>query len=252
MRISVIMPAHNAERYVASALDSVLTQTLPPHEIIVVDDGSTDGTSGVLETYVPRIRLIRQRNSGPGAAINRAVALAEGDSLAFIDADDLWVPEKLEIQAAALSADADLEAVFGAIQQFVSNELDWETARDYLMPDGVQPGISKITMLIRRAAFARVGPFAEQYRAAEFIEWYARACVLGLRFRVLSEVVALRRQHPQNLGRRGRAARAPPGSIVHRAHEVRVQGADHRAAFEDHGGCLSRRKRVERLHAERG
>jgi glycosyltransferase involved in cell wall biosynthesis len=128
MRISVIMPAHNAERYVASALDSVLTQTLPPHEIIVVDDGSTDGTSGVLETYVPRIRLIRQRNSGPGAAINRAVALAEGDSLAFIDADDLWVPEKLEIQAAALSADADLEAVFGAIQQFVSNELDWETA----------------------------------------------------------------------------------------------------------------------------
>ena len=122
MRISVIMPAYNAERYVASALDSVLAQTLSPHEIVVIDDGSTDGTSAVLETYVPRIRLARQRNSGPSAALNRAVGLAEGDCLALIDADDLWVPEKLEIQSAALSANSELEAVFGAIQQFVSDE----------------------------------------------------------------------------------------------------------------------------------
>ena len=205
MRISVIMPAYNAERYVGSALDSVLAQTLSPHEIVVIDDGSTDGTSAVLETYVPRIRFVRQRNRGPSGAINRAIGLAEGDCLAFIDADDLWVPEKLEIQSAALSADSGLAAVFGAIQQFVSGELNWDTARNYIVPDGAQPGISKITMLIRRAAFERVGPFTAQYRAAEFIEWYARACVLGLRFCVLSEVVALRRQHPQNLGRRLRS-----------------------------------------------
>ena len=205
MRISVIMPAYNAERYVGNALDSVLAQTLPPHEIVVIDDGSTDGTPAVLETYVRRIRLLRQRNSGPSTAINRAVGLAEGDCLAFIDADDLWAPEKLEIQSAALSADSELAAVFGAVQQFVSDELNWDTARNYVVPDGAQPGISKITMLIRRATFARVGPFAEQYRATDFIEWYARACMLGLRFRVLSEVVAFRRHHPQNLGRRLRS-----------------------------------------------
>jgi glycosyltransferase involved in cell wall biosynthesis len=200
MRISGIMAVYNTERYVALALDSMLAQTLPPHEIIVVDDGSTDGTPDVLRTYTPRVRVIRQPNCGPSRAFNVAIAAATGDAFAFLDADDLWVPEKLQIQCAALSD--DVEAVFGAVQQFASPDLDPEITRSYVVPTDPQPGITKTALLIRRSAFERIGPFFEE---GEFVDWYARASVLGLRSRMLSEVVTMRRHHPGNLGRRLRS-----------------------------------------------
>jgi glycosyltransferase involved in cell wall biosynthesis len=199
------MAVYNAERYLAGALDSIVTQTLPPSEIIVVDDGSTDGTSDVLRTYGARVRVIRQQNYGPGSALNVGIAAATGTAFAFLDHDDLWLPDKLRIQSAALSAEENLEAVFGAVQQFASPDLDPETARGYLLPNGPQPGISKNTMLIRRKAFERIGWFDEQYRIADFFEWYARTNLLRLRWRMLPEVVALRRHHPGNTGRRLRS-----------------------------------------------
>ena len=205
MRISTIMAVYNNERYVGPALDSVLAQSLPTSEIIVVDDGSTDGTADVLRGYATRVHVISQQNSGPGRAFNVAIAAATGDAFAFLDGDDLWMPEKLRIQHAALSTEENLDAVFGAVQQFVSPEIDAETALSYAVPRCPQPGISKNAMLIRRNAFEQIGSFAEGYSATDFVDWYARANVLGLRSRMLSEVVALRRHHPGNLGRRLRS-----------------------------------------------
>jgi glycosyltransferase involved in cell wall biosynthesis len=205
MRISTIMPAYNSERYIAPALDSVLSQTRPPDEIIVVDDGSTDGTLDVLRAFANDIRIIRQQKCGISRALNVAIAAATGDAFAFLDCDDLWAPEKLQIQNDVLSAERDLEAVFGAVHQFASPELPPETVSEFVVPDGPQPGISKNTLLIRRAGFERIGRFDEHLVVADFVDWYARANVLNLRWRMLPQVVALRRHHPGNAGRHMRA-----------------------------------------------
>lgn len=199
-----MMPAYNSERYVAQAIDSVLSQTRPSDEIIVVDDGSTDGTLDVLRTFAKDIRIIRQKNNGIARALNVAIAVATGDALAFLDCDDLWIPEKLQIQSSVLLAEQELEAVFGAVRQFASPELVPETVREYAVPNGSQPGISKNALLIRRSGFERIGHFDERLTIADFVDWYARANVLGLRWRLLPEVVALRRHHPGNTGRQMR------------------------------------------------
>jgi glycosyltransferase involved in cell wall biosynthesis len=201
MRISTIMAAYNTERYVAQALDSVLAQTLPSDEIIVVDDGSTDGTPEVLRTFATRLRIIRQHNCGPARALNVAIAASVGDALAFLDVDDLWLPNKLEIQSAVLSTEPELEAVFGYMRQFASTDLDAKAVERYIVPDRPQPGLNKNTLLIRRNAFERIGRFDEELKATDFVDWYARAKALGLRWRMLPEVVALRRHHPGNTGR---------------------------------------------------
>ena len=199
------MAVYNAERYVSQALDSVLAQTVPSDEIIAIDDGSSDGTPDVLRKFATRVRVIHQPNCGVARALNMAIAESTGDALAFLDCDDLWLPDKLKIQSAALSSDADLDAVFGFVQQFVSPDLDLEIAQKYIVPEAPQPGISKNSMLIHRRAFERIGRFNEQLTTSDFVEWYTRANVLGLRWRMLPEVVALRRHHPNNAGRRLRS-----------------------------------------------
>jgi glycosyltransferase involved in cell wall biosynthesis len=201
MRISTIMPVYNVERYIAAAIESVLAQTMPSDEIIVVDDGSTDGTPDVLRTFADRIRIISQRNCGPSHALNVGIAESTGDALAFLDGDDLWLPEKLLIQNAVLSRVRDLDAVFGFARQFVSPDLDPAVARECHIPDRPQPGITKNTLLIRRSAFDRIGHFDERLTACDFVDWYARASVLGLRWRMLEQVVMLRRHHSGNTGR---------------------------------------------------
>lgn len=109
--ISVIIPAWNRAGELRHAIDSALAQTLPPLEIIVVDDGSTDETAEVLAQYGDRIRVLRQANQGVAAARNAGIAAARGDLLAFLDSDDVWLPRKLELQAALLEADPELGLV---------------------------------------------------------------------------------------------------------------------------------------------
>jgi glycosyltransferase involved in cell wall biosynthesis len=99
MKFSVIIPAYNAEQYIAKAIQSGLNQTYPPHEIIVIDDGSTDGTAAVAESFPAPVRVIRlAENMGVSMARNRGVQASTGDWLAFLDADDWFLPEKLELQ----------------------------------------------------------------------------------------------------------------------------------------------------------
>jgi len=96
--LSVVIPAYNAEKYIGRAIDSVLAQSRRPDEIIVVDDGSTDGTAGVVESYGSQVRCIRQENGGASVARNSGIEAATGRWIAFLDADDEWLPEKLQIQ----------------------------------------------------------------------------------------------------------------------------------------------------------
>lgn len=99
MKISVVIPAYNADQYIAKAIESCLKQSFPPHEIIVVDDASTDSTVAVAESFAPRARVLRQtENMGVAVARNRGVEESSGDWIAFLDADDWFLPEKLEMQ----------------------------------------------------------------------------------------------------------------------------------------------------------
>lgn len=201
MRVSIIMAAYNAEAYVAEAVDSLLGQSRPSDEVIVMDDGSRDGTRAILEGYGSRIRCVSQPNRGQAAALNHALALAGGDVLGFCDADDLWAPRKLELQTACLESSADIDAVFGRVRQFVSPDVPQER-RDGMRPvNEVLNGEAKLCLLIRRAAFDRVGAFEETLPATFFIEWLGRAKQRGLRSVMLDQIVAMRRLHLGNGGR---------------------------------------------------
>ncbi|HEY1452346.1 MAG TPA: glycosyltransferase family A protein [Roseiarcus sp.] len=201
MRVSVLLACWNAAPYVGEAVQSVLDQRPAPFEVIAVDDGSTDRSAAILESFGTRLVLIRQANSGVGAALNRAAAEATGDVLAFIDADDLWTPGKLARQTQALAADPDLDAVFGLMETFASPDLPQEERSQLRVPDGPEPAFTKNGILIRRAAFNRLGGFDPERRNADFFAWYARAVGEGFQWRLLTDVVCRRRLHAQNMSR---------------------------------------------------
>jgi glycosyltransferase involved in cell wall biosynthesis len=200
LQVSVIIPVYNAECYVSAAIESVLAQSVLPLEIIVVDDSSTDGSGAAARRFVPNVRVVTQPNQGPAAARNCGVGLAQGDYLAFLDADDLWVSNKLQRQLHALAADPTLAMVFGQVEQFYSPELIQTAALPSLGDRHRLAGLHVGAMLIRRTAFARVGLFDTQWLAAEFIEWYGRAQALGVNSLVLPDLVMRRRIHTTNLG----------------------------------------------------
>ena len=127
-RVSVVIPAYNMARYVGASIESVLAQTLPPDEVIVVDDGSSDQTAKVVEEFAAHVRLLRQEHMGYTVAMNRGIQEATGSLLAFQDADDLWEPEKLERQCAAIDTNPDVDAVFGHMECFLSPDVDPEAA----------------------------------------------------------------------------------------------------------------------------
>lgn len=201
MKISAIVPLYNARAYIRDAIDSILAQTRAADEIIVVDDGSTDGGGDLLAGYDPKVRVVRQANAGAATALNKGIANATGDVLAFLDSDDLWARDKLERQQSVLLANESIDCVFGLIQQF-DERVGAGAPRVLQEP---QRGVSRIGLLIRRAAFDRFGLFDESMRIVEFVPWYARASILGLKAEMLDHVVAYRRIHGNNSGimRRG-------------------------------------------------
>ena len=108
MTISVVIPAYNAEKYIGRAIDSVLGQSRVADEVIVVDDGSVDDTAAVVEGYGEKVRLIRQENAGASVARNRGIEAASGEWIAFLDADDEWLVDNLELQSALLERNGHL------------------------------------------------------------------------------------------------------------------------------------------------
>jgi cellulose synthase/poly-beta-1,6-N-acetylglucosamine synthase-like glycosyltransferase len=135
MKFSVVIPLYNKARYVHSAVRSVLSQTLPPHEVIVVDDGSSDGGPDIVEAIGdPRVRLIRQANAGVSAARNRGIATATGDWVALLDADDWYHPEFLAALAQAHQASPDarlLGAQFRTVTQAVGDLEPWPVTEGF-------------------------------------------------------------------------------------------------------------------------
>jgi glycosyltransferase involved in cell wall biosynthesis len=194
---SVLVCARNGERYLAEAIESALGQTRSAREVIVVDDGSADGTAAVARSFGSRVRLIEQEPLGLGAARNTALAAATGEFAAYLDADDLWDPRRLEVQLAAFEDDPSLDLVFGHMRRFVDGSPD-----ELSEPVAARYGGA---LLFRHAAAEAVGPFPTHVRVGEFLDWTLRARHLGLREAIVPDVVILRREHGANITRRERA-----------------------------------------------
>ena len=211
-RVSVIIPSYNCAPYLAEAIESVLGQTRAPHEVIVVDDGSTDGSLEIARGYGDSVSVVAQENAGVSAARNRGFDLATSDWLALLDADDLWSPNKLERQLSAVRGHSEVVCVFSDFYTFGSGrERKLERQRDHpAAPDfRVQMlcnFVNTSTSLIRARALGSL-VFPIGVTAAEDMLFFAGLRELG-RFLQVSESLAYYRLRE--------------GSAIHRSiHEVR-------------------------------
>jgi glycosyltransferase involved in cell wall biosynthesis len=216
--VSVVLPIYNSRRYLKEAIESVHAQTLRPVEVIVVDDGSTDGGGDIAEGL--GARCLRQRNAGQAAARNAGARVARGDVLAFLDADDLWPPGKLAYQVGALEADPALDGVLGHAEAFVSPELPPEERARLNCPTGPLPAGLPGTLVVRAPAFARSGGFPD-VRVAEFLAWTLRADEAGLRIAMLPGVVLRRRLHLDNTMRARRGEHGAYARLIKEALDRR-------------------------------
>jgi glycosyltransferase involved in cell wall biosynthesis len=216
MSISVVIPVYNCERYLAEAVASIRAQTVAVDEILIIDDGSTDGTAEVARALPAPVRHVRRAHEGGAQALNAGVAEARGEFIAFLDADDLWLPGKLAAQRAVLAADPAIDLVFGLMEQFLSPDLPADRRARLICPEGTQPGRTISALLARRAAFDRVGALATDLRTGWFIDWSMRAEDLGLRHVMLPDLVLRRRIHGDNLGLRDTAGRVDYLEVVRR------------------------------------
>lgn len=213
--ISTIVPVFNCEKYLGAGIESVLAQKYEPMQIIVVDDGSTDGSAQVARSFA-QVEYHYQENAGVATALNRGLAAAKGEFMAFLDSDDLWVEGKLKLQLDAFARDPELGMVMGSVEQFR------ETGPDNPPVSlGIFKGYLKIAVLIRRSAMFQVGLFDPQWKTGDFIDWYIRATELKVKSLMLPEVVAKRRIHDTNMGIRQRDVQSDYARIMRQALERR-------------------------------
>lgn len=198
--VSVIVPVYNGEKYLAEAIESILSQTHRPIEVIVVDDGSADGTSGIAKEFVPEVTTVYQANKGIGSARNKGISMATGDYFSFLDADDIWIEDKLERQMAIFDSDPEVELVFGHVRQFFSPELVGRIEQNVRMHKEVMPANLSSAMLIKRTAFFRVGLYETHWKAGVDQSWYMQAVDQNLNMVMLPDIVYLRRLHDNNHG----------------------------------------------------
>jgi glycosyltransferase involved in cell wall biosynthesis len=213
--ITAVVAAYNAELWIGEALEAILGQTRPPEEIVVVNDGSTDGTARVLERFAGAVRVVHQPNGGCPAAFNRAFGEARGDFVAMCGADDVWEPRKLEWQAEAIAAHPEIDVLFGDAR-VIGEHRPAGLAND-LYTEGVPAGVLEGGMLrdalyrgnficapsiaIRRSLFERLGPFIEDYGADDY-EYWMRCLRVGASFFYDERALLSYRRHESNLSSR--------------------------------------------------
>lgn len=196
--VSAVIVFRDAARYLDEAIVSVMAQSYRPLELVLVDDGSSDGSIDIAAGYADRATLVRQAPSGVGPARNAGVAAARGAAIAFCDADDLWEPGKIARQMAVLDGDPDAAVVLTMVEEFLSPDVAPDVAAAAPVP-GPRVGAIPSALLARRSAMERVGPFDDS-RLGQWTDWYARLTESGLGIRVVDEVLVRRRVHDANLG----------------------------------------------------
>lgn len=187
-RVSVLTPVYNGEKFIGQALDSAFSQRNADAEVIVVDDGSTDGTAGVVSRFGARVRFVQQKNGGRAAARNRALAEAQGEIIAWLDADDVWRPSHLEQSVAFLDRYPGIDLVHGTVQVIDAEGREDAKATKkvsayYEMERKKGSGLLRLlnecamfssTVLFRRRCLDEVGLYDSAFVIYEDYEWYLR------------------------------------------------------------------------------
>lgn len=215
--VSVIVPVYNGAQYLAESLDSALAQDYPNLEVVVVDDGSTDGTPAILERYAQRfaqrVRVITQPNRGAAAARNAALLEARGEYVAFLDADDLWAPHKLSIQVLHLGRHPDVDLVYSA-WMVVEGKAAAAQARAMMADTGGQDidesgsgwlynelltdcVLHTTTVVMRRRLLESVGLFDAELRRGQDYDYWLRASRVT-RIHKMRQALSIYRQHESN------------------------------------------------------
>jgi glycosyltransferase involved in cell wall biosynthesis len=215
--VSIIVPVYNGERYLGEALHSALSQSYPTVEVIVVDDGSTDGTAAVALMY-PAVRYIHQAHSGVATARNRGVSESRGVFLTFVDADDVIPSSKVKVQVEAFLADSNLGYVIGRQVPFDERAVQHaDIVSGPWAPLGQRPlpPLAETTIMLRHDIFHEVGPYDEALRVGEDTDWRLRANEQQIPFAIIDDVVLLRRIHDSNLTGDPDAAREAFFKVLH-------------------------------------
>ena len=213
--VSVVVPVYNGAHFLATALDSILAQELGPREIIVVDDGSTDGTSAIVDRFADRVTaLVRQPNAGPAVARNTGIERASAPFVAFLDADDLWRPVALTCHLACLEAAPRAGVAWGLSDRVVAPGGSTPADEWHGRP---QRALCVSSMLFRRGVLQSVGGFDPTLRAGEDLDLMFRLREQGHLVAHTPEVVCERRIHAKNVSR--------DGAEMTRAHFVVLQKA---------------------------
>lgn len=198
LSVSVIIPVFNGERFLEKAIASVLDQSSPVLEVIVVDDGSIDGTPQIAAGMGQPVKYVRQENQGPPAARNHGLNLALGDLIGFLDADDVWMPQKLDLQHSILQRDPQCDIVWGRTQVAMpTGPIDRHV--DFAPFGEPKHCPSLAACLFRRQVFERLGTFNVALRHAEDVDFFARATEAGLNIQRHFETVLEYRRHDQNI-----------------------------------------------------
>ncbi len=197
--ISVIIPVHNGDKYLAEAIQSVFDQNHTGVEVLVVDNASTDATARIACGF-PSVRYFFLEKKGVVNALNHGVQHSLGTLLAFLDADDLWKPHKLAVQLDAFRRNPALDVVFGHVEQFISAELESQVKDKLSIRITELPGHVRGAMLIKKASFYQVGLFDNSLEYGEFLDWYMRAQDQELLEMMLPDVLIMRRIHGTNMG----------------------------------------------------
>jgi glycosyltransferase involved in cell wall biosynthesis len=223
--VSVVIPVHNGQRFLAEAIDSVLAQGYPHREVVVVDDGSTDGSAAIARTRP--VRYQRQPNQGVAAARNAGLAAAQGDLIAFLDQDDVWLPHKLEAQVSFLLQHRSVDGVISPVEIAVepgATPLSWfepESGMD------VQRVALLGALLAWRSSVDRVGGFDTRYEIASDTDWIMRARDARLVLRTALGICMRYRMHEHNSSRRedvlNAEVRAVYRASVARKREARLR-----------------------------
>jgi glycosyltransferase involved in cell wall biosynthesis len=198
--VSVIMPAYNAAAYLTEAIESILAQDVQPLELLVMDDGSADATAAIAQGFGGCVRHVALAHGGLSATRNRGLAEARGDVIAFLDADDVWLPLKQSRQLALLEGADRPDIVLGYTQRLwmpsasaksALGGVPYTTAPELAMSFGAA--------LLRRTVFDRVGGLDATRGSTEDIDWMMRAREAGLCIHVHPEVVQYYRRHDSNM-----------------------------------------------------
>ncbi len=231
--VSVVVPVRNGARFLRRAIDSVLTQTWPDFELIVIDDGSTDGTADILsalQTADPRIRVIHQPPTGIVASLNSGVAAARADLIARLDADDISLPDRLEKQVAWMAANPRVAVLGGAVIFIDGADRKFELRRYVLEPHAVEgvllsegPGVVHPAVIMRKSTVERVGGYRTAFELAEDYDLWLRISEVAL-IANLPDVVIYYRRHGDQVSHRHYQRQLKVAELARACAGLRRQG----------------------------